>query len=736
MSRAAAKRPTVLDPISLEVLRNRLDAIVEESAATIERTAISPVVTEAKDFSSTLLDGQGGLVSGGGYVKYHWRACVHAVRTTIGKFGDTIAAGDVFLANDPHCGGGLHPGDVLVQRPIFAGGHRVAWAVLSAHMIDIGGMVPGSFAPQATDCFQEALRIPPVRLFRKGEEMTDVWDIFRNNVRLSVLVEMDLRSLVAGGHVAQQQVAALVDEMGVEPFIEGVDALIDMSEVQMRQRISLIADGTYTATSWTEWGAEFFKSPCTLTVDGDRLIFDFQGASDQAPHFFNSKPYIIESGVGQAVAWLLASDLPYTQGLFTPIELRCPEGTILNSTPPAPINAAHMHVAINAAEAAMECVRLAVAASPDSPARNYLTGWESGSGMGLSMWSCRGLDGTPDIFLLMEGTKTGSSAAAERDGLDLTWSLVGADFPTGFADIEILEAWYPLLVTEKRPRPGVNGAGEWRSGAGCQMSIQPYGTDHFVGTMLGMRRWIPLPGAAGGLPGATTQFVVHHASGISEDVPTEAWGVHVGPGELFEVRCASGGGFGDPLDRRPDLVLLDVQRAGITAEEAFEAYAVVIRSGKIDARATQASRRQELRNRLRRATPPVRPPSKQELTAYRDDAPALPLYQGIIQRGLFAVSEHSGAVLAVAPSHWTSGCPELNERHSPDGPPVTVRSYLDPLTGRCLFVEVVPEGEQRSFECLPRRWTRIETPAAGVTGSRRTQRRTQRRPRPISVASR
>ena len=201
------------DPITLEVLRHRLEAIGEEGANTIERTAISPVVTESKDYSCTILDREGGLLIGAGKIDYHFYAASSAVNATIAAHGASIVAGDVFLANDPHNGGGLHAQDVMVQRPVFVDGARVAWIVNSAHLMDMGGMVLGSWAPAATECFQEALRFPPVRLFRAGIENSDVWAIFRNNVRLSELVEMDLRGLVAGCHVANEKLEAVISEI-------------------------------------------------------------------------------------------------------------------------------------------------------------------------------------------------------------------------------------------------------------------------------------------------------------------------------------------------------------------------------------------------------------------------------------------------------------------------------------------------------------------------------------------
>ncbi len=145
-----------IDLIDLEVLRSRLETVGEQACRAIEQTAVSPAVTEQKDYSVTLMDAGGGLIIGAGVVLYHMGAAVHAVRSTIQRYGDQIRPGDVFFANDPHSGGGLHPQDVMVQQPIFVGDRLIAWVGTSAHLMDMGGMVVGSFAPYATECYQEA----------------------------------------------------------------------------------------------------------------------------------------------------------------------------------------------------------------------------------------------------------------------------------------------------------------------------------------------------------------------------------------------------------------------------------------------------------------------------------------------------------------------------------------------------------------------------------------------------
>ena len=697
----------VIDPIDLEVLRSRLEAIGEQSASAVEHTAISPVVTESKDYSFTLLDADGGLI-GAGQIEFHFGAASYAVRSTIARHGDSIAPGDLFIGNDPHFGGGLHPQDVMVQRPIYCGDRRVAWVVISAHLMDLGGMVVGSFAPEATECFQEALRLPPVRLFRQGDEVTDVWDIFRNNVRLDQLVEMDLRGLVAGCHVAQERVESVVSAVGEERFVASLQALRELSEAEMRARISQLEDGTYRVTSWTEFAETLFKVPCTLTVDGDRMIFDFEGASPQTAHFFNSKPYIIESEFVAMLAGRMARDLPYNEGVFAPIELRCPEGTIVNARPPAPIAAAHMHVALNAANVALDCVKLAMGASPGAPGRRFLTGTGFESGLGNQVWAWTGPDGNADAYMVLDGNWVGGSGGSERDGLDLGRNLVGAGMEGMFTDIEILESWYPLLFREKRARRGVDGAGVHRAGGGNQMTFEPHGVDQMIGTTFGMRRWLPLEGAAGGLPGACNEFLMHHADGSVEQVDVNTSGIVVRDGERFQMRLANGGGFGDPLERDPEAVRRDIAVGRFEPRDADRVYGVVVRDGSVDTAATEAGRDEIRRRRLAAATPAARPVTEEEaaaaVAAVAADGDEVPLHPGVVQRGAVAYAAESGAPLALAPAHWTDGCPVVEERRSPDGPQVVSRMYLDPRTGRSLYVEATLADEPRSFETSPRRW--------------------------------
>ncbi|HEY6532000.1 MAG TPA: hydantoinase B/oxoprolinase family protein, partial [Acidimicrobiales bacterium] len=255
-------------------------------------------------------------------------------------------------------------------------------------------------------------------------------------------------------------------------------------------------------------------------------------------------------------------------------------------------------------------------------------------------------------------------------------------------------------------RPGVNGAGEYRSGAGGQLKLQPSGGGSLSGQMLGTREWMPLDGVAGGFPGSTTVYEITRADGTVERVSTKAAGVVLEPGDTFEVRTGSSGGLGDPLDRDAAAVVRDIAVRRITADDALAAYGVCLDvTGAVDQAATEA-RRHELRaDRLARASAPVRALDDDSVVGL-PGGEEVPLYPGVVQVGVVARAVRSGAPLAIAPDHWTDGCPVLEEpvHEQGPGPQIVARSYLDPRTGRTLHVESVPAGAPRAFSVLPKRW--------------------------------
>ncbi|HVM65942.1 MAG TPA: hydantoinase B/oxoprolinase family protein [Acidimicrobiales bacterium] len=683
------------DPILLELMRTRLEATAEEGALAIEQTAVSPIVAEGKDFSTNVFNARGEVLVGGGTIEYKWASAMNVVQTVIAQFGASISDGDVFASNDPHDGGGNHAADIEISRPVFADGELVAWIAASAHLIDVGGMTFGSWSPDATECFQEAVRFPPVRLFAEGTEQRDTWRIILNNVRLPSLVEMDIRGLVAGCHVAASKLSDLIASMGRAAFVETADAMCDNAESVLRSRIERIEPGRYSMDGWVEWGEERYHIPCSLTVAGGGLTFDFTGAPAQVPHFINSKAHIVR---GQIVAELrnhLAQDLPFCNGIFRPISIVAEPGTIIDSRVPAPVASAHIDVSFNTSGLAVQCLRMALAASDDPTLPRLFHGQILGA-MASHSWSYTTSSGQIDGWVVAEGFFGGSAGCVDRDGGDLGMVGVGTQSVVDFVDIEILEAWYPIEVLSKKPAGGPEGAGRFRSGGGCEMTYRIRGTDRVVGTMFAMREGLPMSGVAGGEPGAPTLFRVHRGDGATEVLGAHATNVVLTPSDVFEFHAGSGGGWGDPLTRDASAVERDVRLGRLSADDAREVYGVV----PGDDEATARTRAARCRVRLASSRPPVE--RIEEVVALEGGRP---LCHGVVQVGYRAVAEGTGAVLAYAPDHWTDGCPVLEERRaSPTGTEWVARSYLDPVSGEALHVEPVPPGWGRGFETMPERW--------------------------------
>lgn len=715
--RAAA----LADPITLEVIRARLQSIAREMSSAIVKTAVSAVISEARDFSCTLFDAAGSLVAGAATVLFHFGVVARAAQTILEEYGGEIDPGDVFIANDPHHGGGLHPQDVILLKPIFADGRRIAWAGASGHMLDVGGMVPGSFAPSARECYQEALRIPPTKLFRGGALDRGLWRLVLNNVRMSEWVSMDLMSLVAGLNLADERIVALVPRYGEDVFVGALQVLQDLSERELRRRIAEIPAGEYAARGWTEYGDEFFEVRCTLRA-GEELVFDYAGSAPQCPYFFNSRAHIVESELVIRVYQILTPDVPFTQGVLRAMRVEAPAGSIVDSRPPAPISAAHMHVGLLAMELGETCLKRALACG-SSPRRARITSQGGTTGLGNTSWTARRPDGAAEAFLLMDGNGVGGGACAERDGINLTGSNYGGPGLV-YPDVEIVEQTSPILVLYKRLRTDAGGAGRCRGGASIDEAFTPYGVERLEGTLFGMRRHLPVGGLFGGAPGGTTIFErsrsgdaverlrrgEHLASraALGEDalemLPNNASGVTLRAGQIFAFGCAAGGGLGDPLDRDAAAVVLDVKRGLVSPAQAERVYGVVAAGGKPDRAATERRRAGIREARLARARRPPRAERGGEGRARGSLGATVAVVEtagGRVEARCAACDEP----LSLAPATWKSGAAIAETPLGPAtaaffvapvvprrDPAVILRELFCPGCARVLESEVVLEG--------------------------------------------
>jgi N-methylhydantoinase B len=342
---------------------------------------------------------------------------------------------------------------------------------------------------------------------------------------------------------------------------------------------------------------------------------------------------------------------------------------------------------------------LAMAASEPFEATHLLCGPLAPTAMGISLWSYTTPSGLPDGWMLLDGSLSGSSAGYDRDGTDMFTFMVARKPIIEAIDVEMLEWWYPVLTDFKKIRAGAFGAGRYRGGAGCHMQFRPHGTDRLVGSLIAVREQFPLAGTAGGQPGATTEFTLHHPDAGDAQIPGKASGVVVGERDALEFRLGSGGGHGDPLERKPDEVAREVRQDRLTVQQAADVYGVVVDAGRADPAATSHHRAGLLAARLAAAAPARRPAPEPDGAATE---PGRPLYPGVVQRGSRAYAAASGECLAQAPDPWTDGCPTIERAVTAT---LTERSYLDPLTGRALLVEVVPNGYGCTITTSPARWS-------------------------------
>jgi N-methylhydantoinase B len=280
----------------------------------------------------------------------------------------------------------------------------------------------------------------------------------------------------------------------------------------LRARIREIEDGEYTSIARVEYRETLLRIPCRMTVTGDRLVFDFSDAPPQVPHFFNSKVYILRGVIAPQLRELVAPGLPIDQSLYDVIEIVTKPGTLVDSVMPAPIAAAHMDAAMAVNAAAWQCLQLAIYASPRAAGRRFITA-PAPAAYGVGRWNYLDASGQRRIYTVLDGSLCGSPPGNDRDGIDLKSNITGTGSRMELADVEVLEAVYPILFRERGTVDGAHGYGRFRSGAGCREAFQPHRIDEFVGNLTGTKAWFPAAGAAGGLPGTTMRYAVTRADG-------------------------------------------------------------------------------------------------------------------------------------------------------------------------------------------------------------------------------
>ncbi|MGW6457171.1 hydantoinase B/oxoprolinase family protein [Streptomyces sp. NPDC055078] len=608
---AASRLPAGFDPVTLEVIRMRLDSIVEEMGIAMVRSSGSPVITEAGDFNTALFDPTGRIYAYSDYVQFHIGSGSVAVQNLVREIaGEPLQPGDAFISNDPHTAGASHPPDTNVISPIFHGDELIGWAQSQAHLVDVGGMTPGGFAPDAYDCYSEALRLPPgVKIFEKGEPVAWVRRILLNNVRVPALFWNDVRSLVASNNTGIQRLLATIGEFGLDEFREYTRLSFELAEQVVRDRVAKIPDGTYAAEEWTEHNGhvdELYRVACTMTKRGEQITFDFTGSSEQTDGFVNCSYGALVGSIATAIVPILAWDVPFNEGVMTAFEVIAGRGSIVNPTPPAPISNGHLTTGARVSRLVTKLMNDACRGSADETVRDRTQGvwadsWTGGISAGTSD------DGEYFVLFNMDGGGMGAGAQPNTDGLDCAGMMTQVN--NMLPDVEMNEMLYPLLYLWKRLNIASAGHGAHRGGLGLEFAWTLHGAPSVTQTVFAPSAQVVADGYGGGLPGGGSGHQILRRTDIADllaagSVPTDdslAYGerellainqssVPVSAGDVFVQWTAGGGGYGDPLLRDPRLVAKDVRDAYITAHAASAVYGVVLAAGAVDAAATARTR--------------------------------------------------------------------------------------------------------------------------------------------------
>ncbi|HCR17788.1 MAG TPA: 5-oxoprolinase [Candidatus Latescibacteria bacterium] len=549
-----------IDVITREIVQNALASAADEMSMALYRTAYSTIVRDCLDYSTSLCNARGEMIAQGVTIPLHLGSVPFAMSALFEKFEDDMDPGDVFILNDPF-DGGMHIPDIFIVRPIFWEGARVAFAVSTAHHLDLGGRLPGSSACDNTEIFQEGIRIPWLKLHRKGEPDESIYSLIRTNVRVPHMTIGDLRAQLAACHIGERAVHTLIERYGLETFVAGADDLIDYTERLVRAEIEAWPDGTHAFTDYLDSdgvGGPRVKVHVEVTVSGDQLTADFTGTDPQVRGAINSTLSFTAAVVALCVRSVMKEEIPNTEGMFRPLEIIAPEGTLVNVSMPGAssmrgVTGFRMTDTVFGALAGL---------LPD----RVLAAGEGGNT--LVIIGGQREDSSPYVFYeLMSGTW---GARPDRDGNDglCNPANVASNIP-----VEQAECEYPVRVEQYALLQDSGGAGKFRGGMGIVREWQLLEGEAHLAIRSDRRDHLPY-GLYGGKSASGSINVLHHSE--EEEVLPTMISTSLKANEVIYHRQAGGGGWGDPMERDPQAVASDVKNGRVSMGKAIEAYGVIM----------------------------------------------------------------------------------------------------------------------------------------------------------------
>jgi N-methylhydantoinase B len=552
---------STIDPVTLAILKGRLEQIADEMDATLYRSAFNPIIAEARDACHGLYHAETGatLVQGANGLPIFVGAMAFAVKAVIDKVAREggLEAGDTFLFNDPY-EGGTHLNDFRLVRPVFRSGRLFCWMASVGHWLDIGGNVPGGYNPKATECFQEGVRIPPVKLVSAGRLNADIVDILAANSRVPTSNWGDLNGQLNALDLGERRFGALLDEYGDGEVAQAFDLFSDRAEALMRRAITELPDGHYVFEDTLDNDGITdvpLRVALDLTITGDSMVLDFSRSSPATDGPVNISRSTTIAACYVALKHIFTA-VPANAGCLRPIEFVVPDGSLLGARAPRPV--------AGYTETILRLIGVVFGALAQVNPSHALAG-PFGTINALSLAGHRA-DGSRWVMFCFFGGGLGGNP--ETDGLN------HANNPISTATIppvEILEAAYPVMFTQWALRPDSAGPGAHRGGLGAIYEIEAL-TDASV-SLLGERGKAAPFGVAGGRPAALNRFTWQADDGEhSPPMVSKVTDVAIRAGQRVRLETPGGGGWGDPGTRAAEAVLRDIRLGYIGAESAKRDY--------------------------------------------------------------------------------------------------------------------------------------------------------------------
>jgi len=553
-----------LDLITLEVLRNKFDVIADEMEIALLKSAYSSIVKEGMDASAALFTAYGETIAQAASIPIHLGSLVPAVQRILQEFPpDSMAEGDVCIMNDPY-DGGSHLPDIVIVVPIIYQGTTVALSTTMTHNQDVGGKTPGSVPTDATEIFQEGLRLPPLKFYERGEPNRTLHAILQKNVRIPDILMGDLHGQVAAGNVGKQRFIELLQEYGTETVLNAIAELMDRAEAMTREKLSAIPDGSYTFADYLDNDGidldQRITIQATVTITGSDVYCDFTGTSPQVRGPLNCVPTAAIAGAYYVIRTITDPSIPNNSGCYRPIHLHVPEGTVVNPRPPAAVNARTATIIRIADVLHGALVQALPGKLPAASSGQLLVASFGGTDV------CRGTQ-----YVTSELGAGGVGARPMKDGIDVL--EMG---PSNCMNIpaEAIEMSYPLRIRSYGLRENSGGAGRYRGGLGATKVFEAVDGDVVV-SIRGERYFTPPWGLYGGQPAAPAQAWIERLGGRIEEIPSKRV-FTLRQGECLHIDTPGGGGYGDPLARDPEAVRQDVCDRRVTIRMAREQYGVVL----------------------------------------------------------------------------------------------------------------------------------------------------------------